>query len=376
MFSSLPDPTVLRRGRRAAVEGATRRPGEHAQWSAFFPPGTPVIALPHWNRPRLFVAAASPAERWRGSSFYPAFRLTARTYRWLLRLRAVAGVTTVRTAREVGGGLTLQAFLADAIPGATVRAVMLGMANRAQKLTAQLVASDGRVTGYLKCAASDLARERLGNEYDLLRLLPPEAGPRPLKLGVLAGMDALLMQAVPGRLLRAALPPPRELVEYTVSLHTPDRLAVREHPWFRSLDLVPYPELRAAAVALERREWPVVRQHGDLVPWNVLQLQGAAGRLTAVDWESGCAEGFPGLDVAHYLLQVAALICRWTPERARTYAIGYLVDYGDGLSPAEASAIVALAAYNAFANTLIDGHGVDDPLQIWRRSVWTGATLT
>jgi hypothetical protein len=374
VFRSGLEPGVRSRDGRAAGEAATRRRDVHAAWSAFFPPGTQVIALPDWDRPRLLVPAATAVERWRGSGFYPAFRLSARTYRWLLRLRAAGGLAVVRTSRAVHAGTTLQEFLADVIPGATVRAVMLGMANRAQKLTAQLVAADGRVTGYLKCAASNLARERLRNEHDLLCLLRPEAGPRPLKFGVFAGMDALLTQPVHGRLLRAVLPPPPELLEYALSLHTSDRRAVQHHPWFCRQDLALPPELRAAAGALAGREWPVVRQHGDLVPWNV--LQGAAGRLTAVDWESGCAEGFPGLDVAHYLLQVAALIYRWTPEQARIYATGYLVDCGDGLSPAEASAIVALAAYNAFTNTLMDGHSMYDPLQIWRRSLWTEGALT
>jgi hypothetical protein len=372
MFRSGLEPGVSSRAGRAAVEGAARRPDVHAQWSAFFPPGTPVIALPDWNRPRLLVPAATVAERWRGSGFYPACRLTARTYRWLLRLRASAGLATVRTSSEICDHGTLQDFLADVIPGATVRAVMLGMANRAQKLTAQCVAGDGRVTGYLKCAASDLARERLRNEYDLLQLLPPEAGPRPLKFGVFAGMDALLTQAVHGRLLSAALPPSPELLEYVRSLNTSDRLAAHRHPWFNRRDVAARAEVRAIAGALGGREWPVVRQHGDLVPWNI--VQGATGRLTAVDWEYGCAEGFPGLDLAHYVLQVAGLIYRWRPERARAYATGYLRDCGDGLSAAEASAIVALAAYDAFGNTLMDGHGMNDPIQIWRRSLWTGGT--
>lgn len=365
---------MRRRDRRADVVGSTQRPDEHAQWCAFFPPGTPVIALPDWDRPRLLVPATGAADRWRGSGFYPAFRFTARTYRWMLRLITVAGLPAVRTSREVRDSPTLQEFLAHVVPGAMVRAVMLGTANRAQKLTAQLVDADGRVTGYLKCAASDLARERLRNEYDLLRLLPPDAGPQPVKLGVFAGMDALLTQPVHGRLLRAVLPPPPELLEYTRSLHAFGRHAVLQHPWFCRWDLTLHPELRAVAGALAGREWAVVRQHGDLAPWNV--LQDGTGRLTAVDWEYGCAEGFPGLDLAYYVLQVAALIYRWTPGRAGTYATSYLLDCDDGASAAEASAIVALAAYNAFENTLLDGHGVHDPLQIWRRCLWTRGTLT
>lgn len=359
---------------RAAVPKGMRRSVRRAQWSAFFPPGTPVIALPDWGRPRLLVPARTPADRWRGSGFYPAFRLTARSYRWLLRLKTAGGLATVRASREICDGPTLQEFLADVIPGATVRAVMLGMANRAQKLTAQLVAADGRVAGYLKCAASELARERVRNEYDVLRRLPRGAGPRPLKWGMFAGLDALLTQPIHGHLLRATLPPPPELLEYARSLHTPARFSVHDHPWFCRRELALPPDLLAIAGALQGREWGVVRQHGDLVPWNV--VQDATGRLSAVDWEYGSLEGFPGLDLAHYILQVAALIYRWTPERARTYATGYVQDCCDGASAAEASAIVALAASDAFVNTLLDGHGVEDPLQAWRRSLWSGGART
>jgi hypothetical protein len=369
MFLTDVEPGVRRRNRRACGERATQLSAGNAPWSAFFPAGTPVIALPDWDRPRLLVPAATAGDRWRGSGFYPAFRLTARTYRWLLRLSAAAGTTAVRTSREVVEGPTLQEFLADVVPGATVRAVMFGMANRAQKLTAQLVTADGRVTGYLKCAFSELGRMRLSHEHALLRVLPPEAGPRPLKFGEFAGMEALITQAVSGRLLRAVLPQPLELLEYTRSLETPTCLPVQHHPWFRRREFAQHPELHGIAEALREREWAVVRQHGDLVPWNV--VRDATGRLTAVDWEYGCAEGFPGLDLAHYILQVAKLIYRWTPDRARAYATGCLQDCGYGTSAAEASAIVTLAAFNAYSATLLDGHGMSDPLQVWRRSFWT-----
>jgi hypothetical protein len=329
-----------------------------------------VIALPDWNRPRLLVPAATAAERWRGSGFYPAFRLTARAYRWLLRLKALGGPGVVRTSRDFCDGATLQDFLADVIPGAKVVAVVVGMASRAQKLTAQLSGADGRVTGYLKCAASDLARERLRNEHDLLQLLPPGAGPRPLRFGAFAGMTALLTQAVSGCALPLALVPPPELLKYALSLHTPDRHAVQHHPWLCRQGLTMDPELSAIAGALTGREWPVVRLHGDLVPWNLLRRP--TGQLAAIDWEYGCTEGFPGIDLVQYVLQVAVLIHHWDPARTRAFATRCLLDCGLDATVAEADAIVRLAAYHAFRNTALDGWDATDRVQSWRRTLWRG----
>ena len=86
-------------------------------------------------------------------------------------------------------------------------------------------------------------------------------------------------------------------------------------------------------------------------------------------------DGFPGLDLAHYVLHVAALIFRWPPGRARTYASGYLQDCGICASATEAAAIVALASWHAFANLMVDGHGEHDAFQVWRRTLWSSGVL-
>jgi hypothetical protein len=124
------------------------------EWHAFFPPGTPVMALPGWEQPRLLLPATSRADRWHASGVYPAFRSTAKLYRGLMRLSALSGFGPVRLSLMSHGGPTLQEYLADALPGARVCAVMVGVAHQAQKLTAQLVAPDGNVIGYMKCGAS------------------------------------------------------------------------------------------------------------------------------------------------------------------------------------------------------------------------------
>lgn len=49
-------------------------------------------------------------------------------------------------------------------------------------------------------------------------------------------------------------------------------------------------------------------RHGDFAPWNL--LQGPDGTWMAVDWEEGCTEDAPGLDLIHDLLQHEFLIRR------------------------------------------------------------------
>jgi DNA polymerase III delta prime subunit len=63
------------------------------------------------------------------------------------------------------------------------------------------------------------------------------------------------------------------------------------------------------AVGLDGR--PVI--HGDLAPWNLLQSHDA---LWLVDWESATFDFEPMRDLTHYLVQVGALLGRWTAEGA------------------------------------------------------------
>ena len=66
-------------------------------------------------------------------------------------------------------------------------------------------------------------------------------------------------------------------------------------------------EKTPAQVASTLRLRPSLR-HGDFVPWNL--LRNPAGTWVAVDWEEGCAEDAPGLDLVHDLLQEEFLLRR------------------------------------------------------------------
>ena len=66
-------------------------------------------------------------------------------------------------------------------------------------------------------------------------------------------------------------------------------------------------EKTPAHVAANLRLRPSLR-HGDFAPWNL--LKNPSGTWVAVDWEEGCAEDAPGLDLVHDLVQEEFLIRR------------------------------------------------------------------
>jgi hypothetical protein len=69
-----------------------------------------------------------------------------------------------------------------------------------------------------------------------------------------------------------------------------------------------------AHVASTLRLRPSLR-HGDFTPWNLLKSR--SGTWVAVDWEEGCPEDAPGLDLVHDLLQEEFLIRRSSSAVAR-----------------------------------------------------------
>lgn len=106
--------------------------------------------------------------------------------------------------------------------------------------------------------------------------------------------------------------------------HRQDRLRLL-HDWLLDADLRPLPEFPAwkttgagldtpLDLASRIRLRPSLR-HGDFAPWNLLETPEA--RWVAVDWEEGCAEDAPGLDLVHDLLQHEFLIRRTSFAEAR-----------------------------------------------------------
>lgn len=342
-----------------------------SRWGVLFPPGTPVVALPDWRRPRLLVPAGSPRQLWTGTRFYPAYRWTGRLLHLALRLRALARLGPELVAPEAveGAGEGLAEFLADVAPTAVAGAVQVGMPGRAQKLTAQLVDARDRTVGFLKCAEQPLARERLRHEHEILCQLPSGTGPRPLKYGTVSGLDVLLLAPIVGRHPAPVVAP--ALRRFVASLATPRTAALEHHPWYLALGGALAP-MAPAIEALAGRTWGVTFRHGDLAPWNLLSTPD--GALVAIDWEYGSGDGLAGLDLAQYVLQVGLLIARRRPDvalDAAARALGEFDGWG-GARPSrrECAALSMLAAFETHRTAALEGLAHDDWRQVWRRAVW------
>lgn len=339
-----------------------------ADLTLFFPPGTRVLALPGWRNPRLYLPMQAPLRSWEQSSLYPAFRPRARLYRSLLRLRASVGLANARTVRS--SSWPLAEFCEAVLPQLTSAVVLVGTPGPAQGITVQLWDEKGRVLGYLKYVEKKAARFRLERERSVLRNLPSGIGPEPMKLGPLGRGEALLKSAIPGKTLTTTLPPLRDSIRLMDTLTVVGPVSLETHPWVLCM------RERGAPVdwfePLAGRRWPVVIQHGDFAPWNL--LKDLDGVVRAIDWEYGTLEGFPYLDLIYYLLQTSALIHRHSPLEAARRAAGYLTGQPSfALSAAEARALVRLAAYDAYQGSSESGELSGRALQAWRRAIWEGA---
>jgi len=334
-------------------------------WASFFPAGTPVIALPSWERPRLYVAAWNLKARWWASSLYPASRLGARLFRFVQRTRAVLGLATVREAR---GAWALESFLKDAgWEGLVPWAVLVGTRGPAQKMTVQLRSPGGEIVAYLKYGESEVARRRIAHEYEVLKGFPRGLAPKPLFLSPIREGVGLLISAVRGRPVAARAAIPDAVLQYAATMPVVGRRPLSEHPWIVRLLGRGGSRVESWLHVLESREWAVLPQHGDFAPWNLLQ---DSGQVRAIDWEYGTLEGFPGTDLAYYLLQTSALIHRWPPEKARARAAKLLASLPwPELSYEEADDLLRLTAYDAYLKAMDDGHDANEPLQVWRRAV-------
>ena len=145
--------------------------------------------------------------------------------------------------------------------------------------------------------------------------------------------------------------------------------SVENHPWVKKLEEKHLSRIEPWIKALTTHKWPLSINHGDFTPWNIFHIKEDIFRL--VDWEYGDIDGFPYIDLAYYLLQVAMLIYRWPPSRAKSYAINCIChSLWSDVSPVEAEAIINLTAYNAYQQAEADGHSANEPIQVYRSAIW------
>jgi thiamine kinase-like enzyme len=308
----------------------------------------------------------TPLQRWKHSFLYPAFRPPAKFYRMILRTKALMGIG--KTIEAPQDEWMLSDFLADILPEIHSTVLLMGTISPAQKVIVQLW-NENKVVGYIKYAENPRARVRLNQEYQMLSSLPINLAPKPIKYDVFLNGLALVTEPILGKMLCPCLPPPPAVGSLLKTLTLSRFYSIENHPWVKKLEERNLSRIEPWITALTTHKWPIAINHGDFAPWNIFHIK--EDLFSLVDWEYGNINGFPYIDLAYYLLQVAMLIYRWPPSRAKAYAINYIChSLKSEVSPVEAKAIINITAYNAYQQAKADGHSANEPIQVYRSAIW------
>ena len=190
-----------------------------------------------------------------------------------------------------------------------------------RKPVLQVFGLDGVPLAYVKVGWNDWTRDAVRREISALRL----CASHPMQLGVpellghwlWQGLDLLVTAPLPRGVRRLPLNsslPSAELAREISQLSVAHVGELGTSPWWQNLQTrilgCTDPEARTQ---LERIAAGIARcfgltplafgsWHGDLVPWNMAQLD---GRFYAWDWESYAPNAPIGFDAMHYYFQVA-----------------------------------------------------------------------
>jgi aminoglycoside phosphotransferase (APT) family kinase protein len=123
-------------------------------------------------------------------------------------------------------------------------------------------------------------------------------------------------------------------------------------------------DLAPLLAALRDVRWPAALQHGDFAPWNVFDT---GTRLTAIDWEDGCSDGFPWFDLVYYVAQSAFFIGRLSVPRTGALIADALAVAG--LAAGHRASLAQLALWDAHAAARLDGLPDANPLQAFRMAL-------
>ncbi len=330
------------------------------------PPQATIFALPNADQAKLYVVGTTSAQRWKKSSLYPAFRLSAKIHRLFVRVRAATGYVS-SWSNQISQWV-VEEFVHDRLPNLDSCVVLVGAPGPTQKLIVELWDRD-KIIGYIKYAEAPRARALLEREFCLLTRLPQEFGPAVKKYGPMGDGLALLTSPIQGQRLTSTLPISDQVLELLQTFETPDLRNLAIHPMLQFYQTPSHQCTHSWLDILSSREWPVTFHHGDFTPWNI--ICGENGKLVAIDWEYGHEEGFPLLDSIHYIFQIARLIYFWSPEKTKSYTMKILTQSKKYLlSSAEAEALIKLTAYQDFLVGSEDGHSSTTPPQVWRKKLW------
>jgi hypothetical protein len=247
-----------------------------------------------------------------------------------------------------------------------------------RKPTLAVVDASGDTLAFGKLAVSPISDALVRHEASVLEGLPGAApaarAPRAVFAGEVDGKFVLLQTPISGRPPGTRLGPAhRRLLE---TLRRSERKPLSATGWGRSLRdcvLVSAPEDRelagiyhACTRVLDGKPLPAAVIHGDFVPWNLRERDGA---LAACDWENASLEGVVLVDEIHHRLVVGYLMQKWSVERARQEVIAFALTRPFDLAPEVVTALALTGVLEFMLRLINHGHANADPMVAWYRQL-------
>ncbi len=283
--------------------------------------------LPSRKRSRWLLPQTCGKHLVNGFEIYTPFSPSARLMKAVaVKLRKAAWQGWVRNSVLIASRtpLPIESLVSD-ITGETqlIFSLSLGTPGTFQKLTVQVMKSDGAILGYLKMPLTEGAQQRLQHEGTFLRKLAgfPKLQshiPRLLFAGSWNGNDIVFQSALEGETGPVCFTQLHE--EFLQKLQScqpsssPAEVVIRdtERTWEKAAprlgarwQKLGKEALRIAAEELRATVVPCGMQHGDLTPWNTRLHQ---GRLSIFDWESGVSSAPNLWDKFHFLAQTECVL--------------------------------------------------------------------
>jgi len=340
--------------------------------------------LPGLESPRWFIPLETPALSSAGFCLSAPFKFAAQLRRCAGRAAARVGLPgwyrdqIIIARREVP---PVERAIQELFPGRPVRlALSSGTPPPAinRKISLAVLAAGGQVLAFGKLPGpSGISEHNVRREAEVLSHLSRCPGgtraPRLLFSGSVGGRFLALSTPLPGR------PPGPEPADAhrrfldglrTGRLRPADDNAYARSLWERAPLLANRPDLATAhrdlLSALRASRLPATTVHGDFVPWNLREHEGAIG---AFDWEYAQVDGLPLIDETHHLLAVGYLLRNWSPAEAFDRLSNAASDSPLDLPPR----VVGLLQLGYLLDYLLrlfgEGHGDDYPRVKWCRDI-------
>lgn len=324
-----------------------------------------LFAIPDWNTPRFIGENYSFSQRWKDSRFFPSFRTLGHLSR--LRFRLLNAIhPNLRPNTAIYHDLQEIIREADLDVGRII--MQIGEPGPRQKYCARLISDHEHPLAIIKFGYRSSARARIEHEASMLDQVPKEMAPAVKCCIQSNSLYAIVMEYLSGKSFPATLRGFHSkhkslnlvdsLLNYLRQMPRQESCVIESHPAIQRMDTIP----QDFCLPLRGRYWPVVMQHGDFAPWNLI-LNGS--RLKAIDWEVSVKDGFPYFDLVHFCIQTGGLIHHWRSDKLSHFILDLLMHLS--LSLEEAKAILRLAAKDAEFRFRTDPP--DSPLRSLRQAL-------